>query len=144
MAKFSLFKEMTLGSVKNNELLGLKMELISMIWGYGIGNLAYLMRVVVYYIFIKPTQLLTFLTTKIKKKGLLKKKSLLCDLAFVKFSWIDHFFCLSAFCFVLFLSLGLVLGIKANLQDQYSHLNFALKMNEMKVLFVEKNHVLFT
>lgn len=41
MAKVSLFKEMILGSVKNNELPGLKMLLISMIWGYGIGNLAY-------------------------------------------------------------------------------------------------------
>lgn len=51
MAKFSLFGVMTLGTVKNNELPGLKMELISMIRGYGTGNLAYLMRVVVYYIF---------------------------------------------------------------------------------------------
>lgn len=51
MAKFSLFKETTLGSVKNNELPGLKMELISMFWGYGIRNLAYLIGVIDYYIF---------------------------------------------------------------------------------------------
>lgn len=47
-------------------------------------------------------------------------------------------------CLFVCLSLGLVLRIKANSKDQYSHLNFAVKMNEMKVLFVEESYVLFT
>ena len=74
------------------------------------------------------------------------KKRLLCNLVLIKCSWTDHVFCsfnLSKLLLAFVLSLGLVFGIKANLQDQYSHWKFALKMNEMKVLFVEENHVLF-
>lgn len=61
MAKFHLSKELTLSHVSNNETTGLEIELINMIWSYGIRNLDYLTRVVVSCFHIKPIKLLTFL-----------------------------------------------------------------------------------